>query len=169
MLGFSQPLSIYLYRQGAAHSKKHLAYFEEANYTTFLVDELCGAWHDCRNMIHFPPGSAGPHDSPTVRALVRTGYLLPVSQRNIMQLAKPCRRRESDQWTGGVSMRCCLCQLRRNSRTTEATIATPECPSAAAMLARREWLQQATSMVQKVRNLLVWCEGFQAAKADGSP
>ena len=120
-------------------------------------------------MIHFPPGSAGPLDSPTVRALVRTGYLLTVSQRNIMQLAKPCRRRESDQWTGGVSMRCCLCQLRRNSRTTEATIATPECPSAAAMLARREWLQQAAPMVQKVRNLLVWCEGFQAAKADGSP
>ena len=156
---------LHVHRQGAAHSKKHLAYFDEANYTTFLVDELCGAWHDCRNMIHFPPGSAGPHDSPTVRALVRTGYLLPVSQRNIMQLAKPCRRKESDRWSGGVSMRCCLCCLRRDSRTTEATITTPECPSAAAMLARREWLQQATPMVQKVRDLLIWCEGFQRGRS----
>ena len=97
-----------LVHRDPAYTAELLGFMEARAYRSFLVEEVCGAPLDCRNLIHFPV-ELGPRllGSPTLDLALSSRVMLPVDARIIPALAYPCCEHGGECCPDRQHKKCC--------------------------------------------------------------
>ena len=105
---FSAELHVH---QDIKFSRQLLQFTASLGYTSWLVEEICGLFADCRNLLFLPKERLATHfaGSPTLDLAMMSGAMVQTDAKNIGSLAFPCCQ------PGGA---CCPSTGPRTTSTT---------------------------------------------------